>query len=163
MFSEAEEKAIQEKLDQLTRVKDGTSSPEELSDLITERRVGWIEEHLDEMLDKYNGLSPEERAHRIVFLEHMVINPEHSKVERVSPGKIRIYSYNFCPYLEACNKLGLDTRFVCREIGEPSLQETMRRIDPGLRFSRNYTRIRPYIADFCEEYIENSRPGPEFR
>ncbi len=154
MFSETEQKAIQEKLEQLRRVKEGTLTPQELADLITQRRMGWIQEHLEEMLGKYEGLNPEEQAYKIVFFDHMKINSEHSKMVRVSPRKIRIKSYNFCPYLEACKELDLETRFVCHEIGEPSIQRMMEVINPNLRFSRNYTNIRPYNGAFCEEFIE---------
>src|SRR3989344_6064426 len=114
MFSETEQKAIQEKLEQLQKIKEGLMDHQELANLITGRRINWIQEHLDEMLGKYDGLSPEEQAYRIVFFEHMKINPEHSKMVRISPKKIKIESYNFCPYLEACCHLGLDTRHVCQ-------------------------------------------------
>ena len=106
------------------------------------------------MLAKYDGLSPEEKAYRIIFLEHMKINPEHSKMVRVSPKKIRMDSYNFCPYLEACERLGLETKSVCKKIGEPSIQRLCEMIHPKLRFSRNYSNIRPGNDAFCEEYIE---------
>ncbi|MBI5347032.1 MAG: hypothetical protein HZB66_00285 [Candidatus Aenigmarchaeota archaeon] len=154
MFSETEQKAIQEKLEQLQRVKEGELTPQELADLIAQRRVGWIQENLDDMLVKYEGLSPEEQAYRIVFFDHMQINPEYSKIVRVSPRKIRIASYNFCPYLEACRELDLETRFVCKDIGELSIQRMMEVINPNLRFSRNYANIRPYNGAFCEEYVE---------
>ena len=161
MFSETEQKAIEEKLEQLRKVKEGTLSPQELADLITQRRVGWIRENLDEMLVKYEGLSPEEQAYRIVFFDHMKINPEHSKMARVSPTKIKVESYNFCPYLQACSRLGLDTRFVCGDIGEPSIQAMMEMINPNLRFSRNYVNIRPHNGAFCEEYVERMKPAAE--
>ena len=157
MFSETEQKAIQEKLEQLRRVKEGTLSPQELADLITQRRVGWIRQHLDEMLTKYRVLSPEEQAYRIVFFDHMKINHKHSRMVRVSPVKIKIESYNFCPYLQACSQLGLDTRFACRKIGEPSIQAMIDIIHPNLRFSRNYANIRPHNGAFCEEFIELAR------
>lgn len=159
MFSELEQKAIQEKLGQLKSVIEGKLTLHGLADIITERRVNWIRAHLGKMLKKYEGLSPEEQAYHIVFLEHMRINPKHSNVVRVSPGRIRIESYNFCPYLESCCHLNLDTRFVCRAIGEQPFQRMIEIINPNLRFSRNYDNIRPYNCDFCEEYIELVLPS----
>lgn len=103
---------------------------------------------------KYKGLPLEEMAYRIIFFDHMGINPKHSQITRVSPIKIRIDSYNFCPYLEACTQLGLETRFVCAQINEQSLQKMVEMIHPNLRFSRNYSNIRPLNKHFCEEYIE---------
>ena len=159
MFSEAEQKAILEKCGQLQKVKEGKLTPKELADSLTQRRVEWLREHWDEMLAKYAGLSPEEQAHWIVFLDHMRINPEHSNVVRVSPRKIRIESRNFCPYLEACLHLGLDTTRVCQEIGEQSIQTMVKTINPNLRFSRNYEKIRPRHESYCEEYIEFLEPA----
>jgi hypothetical protein len=154
MFSETEQKAIQEKLEQLRSVKEGALTQQGLAEIITSRRVKWIQEHLDEMIAKYDDLSPEEQAYRIVFFDHMRINPEHSRMVRVSPRRIRIESYNFCPYLEACLRLGLDTRHVCHHIGEPSIQRMIMAINRNLVFSRNYAHLRPHNGPYCEEYIE---------
>lgn len=154
MFSKFEQKVIQEKFEQLEKVKNGSFSGQELVDLITQRRITWAREHLEEMLTKYQGLSPLEQAYRIIYFEHMKINPQHSQMEQISPNKIKIKSYNFCPYLEACIKLDLDTRFVCKEIGEHSIQKVCQMIHPQLKFSRNYKKIRPHHRGFCEEYLE---------
>jgi hypothetical protein len=128
--------------------------------LITERRVSWFKENKKAVLSKYEGLSDEEKAYRIIFLDHMKINPEHSKMIRIGSGRIRIESYNFCPYLEACRKLGLDTRYICKEVGEPSIQRVCQMINPNLKFKRNYQNIRPNAADFCEEYLELLQSSP---
>lgn len=154
MFNESEQKAIEEKLEQLKKVKAGILTPQELADLITQRRVSWFEKNKDIALKKYDRLSDEEKAYKIIFLEHMKIEPKYSKMIRVGNGKIKIESYNFCPYLEACKELGLDTRFVCKEIGEPSIQKVCEIINPKLKFSRNYEKIRPNNCNFCEEFFE---------
>jgi hypothetical protein len=157
MFSENEFKAINEKIGQLRKIQDGILSPQELADLITKRRVSWLEENKEYVFSKYNGLPDDEKAWRIIFLDNMKINPEHSKMVRINDRKIRIESYNFCPYLEACKEIGLDkfdTLYVCKEIGEPSIQRMCEMINPDLRFSRNYQNIRPQNHVFCEEYIE---------
>ena len=153
MFSEIEKKAIDEKLEQLNKVISGTLSPKELSDLIVQRRISWFEQNKDIMFLKYNGLSDLEKAYKIIFFDHMQIKPKHSELIKLNNHQLRINSYNFCPYLEACEQLGLDTKFVCKEIGEPSIQEILKRINPNLRFSRNYHNIRPSNKLFCEEYI----------
>jgi len=154
MFSQQEQKAIEEKLEQLTKVKKGILTPQELADLITQRRVLWFEENKKTVLSKYAELPDEEKAYRIIYFDHMKINPEHSKMSRIGNGKIRIESYDFCPYIEACRKLGLDTRFVCKDIGEPSIQRVSELINPNLKFRRNYQNIRPHNCNFCEEYFE---------
>ncbi|KKR29188.1 MAG: hypothetical protein UT59_C0011G0012 [candidate division CPR2 bacterium GW2011_GWD1_39_7] len=84
----------------------------------------------------------------------MKIIPEHSVVEKISDNKMGIKSYNFCPYLEACQILGLDTRIICKELGEPSCQLFVKAIHPSLRFSRTYyDKLRPNCS-YCEEFIE---------
>lgn len=153
-FSDIEQNAIDEKFAQLKQVCDGSFSHIQLADAITERRINWLKENLDKMLTKYNSLSPEEQAYCIIYFDHMKINPEHNKIFRISPTKIKIESYNFCPYLEASNQLGLDTRRICKDVGEPSIQKMCEIIHPKLRFSRNYDNIRPHNGAFCEEYIE---------
>ena len=61
-------------------------------------------------------------------------------------------SSNFCPTLEACRILDLDTRFVCRHLTEKPTTDLLRQIHPKLRFTRNYESLRPN-APYCEEMI----------
>lgn len=144
--------AIEEKLVQLRELKSGTKTFKQISDMITERRVSWINSNLREMESKYRNLSPPEQAYNIIFSEHMKINRALSKIMRLSPFFIEIHSYNFCPYLEACKKLNLDTRQVCKEINEQSIQEMGKIIYSKLKFGRDYNHIRPY-KEFCREFI----------
>jgi hypothetical protein len=67
--------------------------------------------------------------------------------------KIVYRSYDFCPVLEACKALGLDTRRICKLAYEAPTQRFLSRLNPELRFRRNYERIRPH-ARYCEEVIE---------
>jgi len=152
-FSETKQKAIDEKLEQLGQVKAGIILPEQLAARITLRRIDWVQANLESALEKYKGLTVEEAAYRIIYFEHMRINPTGSKMTRVSPTKIIVDSYNFCPYLEACKQLGLNTKFICKEVGEPSVQEMAKQIHPRIKFSIDYNTIRPH-AQFCREYFE---------
>jgi tRNA(adenine34) deaminase len=61
-------------------------------------------------------------------------------------------SMNECPTLDACNRLGLDTKAVCREVYEKSTQAFLSELDPQLRFWRSYDHIRPH-APSCREAI----------
>lgn len=151
-FSQAEKDAIEEKLELLQRYANGLATLEELAELNTKRRLEWLEKN-KHLLDDYDHLSLPEKAHRLLYLEHMKINPVHSIVENISGNKIRIESHNFCPYMEASKILGLDTRLICKEFGEPSCSEFVKVIDPSLKFYRDYSKIRPY-HDYCEEFIE---------
>lgn len=149
-----EKEAITEKKTQLRRVLKGELSKSKLSRIIAERRLEWLKENLTELKEKYKELSPEEQAHRIIFLEHMNITPEHSRVTRVSPNKIRIDSYNFCPYVEACRELGLETKEICEKVNLECFEKSVKEIHPGLIFYRNHQNTRPENSDYCEEYIE---------
>jgi len=154
VFTETEQKAIEEKVEQLKRIKAGTLSVQELVSLIVQRRLNWLKENLKRLLKKYAYLDDLEKAHMIIGFENMKIDQTKQKITRISRTKIRIDSYNFCPYLEACKILGLDTRFVCKEIMEKSTQIVLEAINPRIGFSRNYQNIRPYNPDYCEEYLE---------
>lgn len=95
-----------------------------------------------------------QRAYRLL-LRKLGIGEKEAPVVRRSEGIVIFHSKNFCPTLEACKILGLDTRWVCRLYNEGATDQLIRKIHPRLRFSRNYERIRPYSA-YCEERIEYS-------
>lgn len=152
-FVKPNKKAVKEKVRQLNMVLRKRLDLTKLADLITKRRLDWFKKNKRVVLKKYKDLPVEEKAYRIIYFDHMKINPEHSKMVRVNQKKIKIESHNFCPYLEACKETGLDTRHICKEIGEPSIQVFCKAIDKKLKFSRNYKKIRPQHL-FCEEFIE---------
>jgi tRNA(adenine34) deaminase len=94
------------------------------------------------------------QAYTMFLLEHLGLDPEEVPVVYEDERTIVWRSFNFCSMLGACINLGLDTRQVCREGTEKSVQRLIERLDPRLRFSRNYRDgIRPY-APYCEERID---------
>lgn len=145
--------AIAEKVEQLTRVLQGEISEEELSETITKRRLEWLEENIDELKEKYRDLPPEKQAFRIIFLEHMNINPEDLRVTKPIKNVIRADGFSFCPYLEAYRQLGLDSRIMCKKINHDCFEKMAKMIHPNLVFYRNLQNLRPY-SEYCEEYIE---------
>lgn len=151
-FTSKEKKAIEEKLGLLESYIAGEVSLEDLGELNKKRRLIWLDENR-EVLEKYSELSVPRKAHKILFLDHMGIDPEHSVVEEVSDKMVSIKSYNFCPYLEACKILGLDTRIICKKFTEPCSKALIEAVHPSLKFSRNYDRIRPH-HEYCAEFIE---------
>jgi hypothetical protein len=98
------------------------------------------------------GTGPLEQAYRVLLRRLGIGETEAPIVER-GPERLVFHSRNFCPTLEACKILDLDTRRVCRLYNEGATQELIRQVDPRLAFRRNYEKLRPY-ADFCEEIIE---------
>jgi tRNA(Arg) A34 adenosine deaminase TadA/catechol 2,3-dioxygenase-like lactoylglutathione lyase family enzyme len=96
-------------------------------------------------------VSPRE-AFELLFFEYMRLAPERMPVVEESPDHIVWLSEDDCPTLEACRRLGLDTRQICRAVSERPVQTFLSRLDPRLRFVRDYDEIRPY-AGHCREQI----------
>jgi hypothetical protein len=104
------------------------------------------------------GRDPLEQAYRLL-LARLGIGEEDAPIVERGPDRLVFHSRNFCPTLEACRILDLDTRRVCRLYNEGATGELLRQVDPRLVFRRNYEKLRPYAA-YCEEIIElEARPG----
>jgi len=87
-----------------------------------------------------------------LLLHKLNLTPEDAPILDRSSTHLRFASRNFCPTLEACRILGLDTRVVCRILTEGPTNEFLRQMHPGLRFERNYETLRPH-GDYCDETI----------
>jgi len=118
-----------------------------LEDLVSEKRIRWLESQ------QIRPGNPVEEAYRLFYLVYLGLDPGDVEVVEKTPRRLVVRWSNPCPTLEACRTLGLDTRYVCKNVYEGSTQAFMRRIHRNLRFSRNYDAIRPH-SDYCEETIE---------
>ena len=116
----------------------------------TARRLEWYREQFAGQ--PIPGEGPLEQAYRLLLRRLGIGEAEAPVVERW-PDRLVFHSRNFCPTLEACKLLNLDTRRVCRLYNEGATQELIRAVDPRLAFRRNYEKLRPY-TDYCEEIIE---------
>lgn len=87
-----------------------------------------------------------------VFLQKLGITEEQALIVQRDDKHLTLHCSNYCPTLEACNLLDLDTRFVCKYLTEKPTTDLIRQIHPKLRFTRNYERLRP-DSDYCEEMI----------
>jgi len=121
-----------------------------ICDELTQKRLRWYEENKGRL--ELEG-SDVRKAYALLLLRYMGLRQEEIPIVYEDEKKIVWRSRNFCPVLEACARLGLDTRDVCREAEERPVQELISKINPRLRFSRNYEKIRPY-SEYCEESIE---------
>jgi hypothetical protein len=130
--------------------------------VIAKRLAWWDERHTELQLI---GPLPRQ-AYTLVFLTYMGLDPAGVPVVYEDQERIVWRSINFCPTLEACLRLGLDTRTVCRAATERSVEALIHCLDSRLRFGRNYrARMRPYAA-YCEEEIWLARQdpqGPDYR
>jgi tRNA(adenine34) deaminase len=119
-------------------------------ELERKRQAWWEANHATLRL---SGPLPRQ-AYTMFLLQHLGLDPAEVPVVYEDERSIVWRSFNFCSMLEACIRLGLDTRQVCREGTEESVGRLIARLDPRLRFSRDYANgIRPY-APYCEERID---------
>jgi len=145
---EYNEREIQEKIEQILSANGDYEKIHEHQKL---KRLKWYEENKNRL--NLSG-SLVRQAFEMVLFRYMGINPEEVPVVEETETTITWRSFNFCSILEACKRLNLDTRVVCREAYQQSVQDIISEIDPRLRFSRNYeTGIRPY-STYCEETIK---------
>jgi hypothetical protein len=121
-----------------------------LEECVVEKRLAWLDANLagldrsgDSVLDGY----------RLFYEIYLSISPpEDGEIVEQTEGKMVTRWWNRCSTLEACKALGLDTRQICRQAYHRPVQAFLSRIDPRLRFERNYDALRPY-APYCEEII----------
>lgn len=111
------------------------------------KRLNWFNTQQTQI----NTNDPLESAYSL-FLSKLGITSAEAPIVDRQKTKIVIHSKNFCPTLEACKILGLDTREVCKELNEEPTQALLQQLDPRLAFTRNYDALRPY-EDYCEEMI----------
>ncbi len=127
-------------------VEIGDEAWKEVAQDLLQKRLRWLEKNRN-----LTG-TPVEKAFKAICLK-LEIDPKDLQIVEKTKKRIVYRSYNFCPTLEACKVLGLDTRKICRLTTEEPMQKFLEAIDPKLRFTRNYEKIRPY-CEYCEETIE---------
>jgi tRNA(adenine34) deaminase len=122
---------------------------------VATRRVAWLEQAGFAAATDWpatgKGVSPRQ-AYELLFRDYMGLELTELPVEEESESRITWLSGNPCPTLEACLRLGLDTRTICRAVYEKPVQLFLSRLDPSLRFVRDYDQIRPH-APHCRESI----------
>lgn len=123
---------------------------DELNNDSINRRVKWYEESRNEF-----GFINEDLLNSgyKLLLKRFNITEDEMPVVRKTDKEIIFHSQNFCPTLEACKILGLDTRKICKRLNENSTDILIKQVDQRLRFSRNYEKLRPY-EEYCEEMIQ---------
>ncbi|MBW3021814.1 hypothetical protein KY328_02760 [Candidatus Woesearchaeota archaeon] len=119
-----------------------------INNALCAKRLKWLEENIGSVSET----SLLKKAYTLLLIKKMGIEPSEVPIVYEDENKITWRSYNWCPVLEACKELGLDTREVCKKGWEESVNEFVKMIDSRLRFIRNYEKIRPY-AEYCEESI----------
>ena len=123
---------------------------EYLEQCVIEKRLSWLDKNL-EALEKTGN--PIDDGYRIFYETYLGIStPRDGEVVETTGEKLVTRWWNYCPTLEICQKLGLDTREICQKAYHKPVQVFLSKIDPKLRFERNYEALRPHTA-YCEEII----------
>jgi hypothetical protein len=121
----------------------------EIERTLSDKRISWFTDNRD-LIDHLGG-DYTQRAYELLLLK-IGADPEEVPVVERTHRRIVFHSRNFCPSLEACRKLHLDTRYVCKVVLERPADLLVKQLHPDLVFSRNYDRIRPH-TNYCEEMI----------
>lgn len=120
---------------------------------VIEKRLAWLDANLDRLTRTGNPILDGYHSFYETYLGVSV--PADGEILVQDQGRLVMRWWNACPTLAACQKLGLDTRQVCRQAYHQPVQAFLRRIDPRLRFDRNYAALRPYYP-YCEEIITSA-------
>ncbi|HQQ41150.1 MAG TPA: hypothetical protein PLR57_06540 [Clostridia bacterium] len=147
MFTAEQEKLIQRETERLQGADE--AALDALNEDSVLRRTAWFNEHRAGF--GFLAGDPLEAGYRLL-LARFGITPEQAPVIERTERRIVFHSQNFCPTLEACRRLGLDTRLVCKLLNERATDSLVKLINPRLTFSRNYEQLRPY-APYCDETI----------
>jgi hypothetical protein len=117
---------------------------------VAEKRNTWLDEHLAHLERTGDPLRDGYHLFYEVYLGLSV--PADGAIIEWDERRMVTRWWNRCPTLEACQALGLDTRTICRLAYHGPAQAFLSRIDPRLRFDRNYGALRPH-APYCEEIL----------
>ena len=121
-----------------------------LGECAIEKRAAWLKANLAGIRQEDD---PVMAGYKWFYENYLRVSvPEDGEIVEHTERRLVMRWWNPCPTLEACKKLGLDTREVCKKAYEKPVQEFLKQIHPKLRFERNYENIRPHAA-YCEEII----------
>lgn len=121
-----------------------------LEQCVTEKRLAWLDENLDRMVQTEDPLL---NGYRLFYESYLGLStPRDGEIVEHTRKKMVTRWWNRCSTLEACRELNLDTREICKKAYHSPVQAFLSRVNPKLRFERNYQALRPHSA-YCEEII----------
>jgi hypothetical protein len=165
-FSRIKEKAIESKIKLFSPIFEKGLTFEEqrnriksVEKTITAKRMEWFDENKDK-LDFYLKLKDAtdlQKALALLF-GYMHVNPKDISVipiyiEEQALFTVNIYSRNFCPYLDAFKRMDINpvsSAKLCELALESPCQALIDKVNPNIRFHRNYRSVRP-ISECCSE------------
>ncbi len=121
-----------------------------LEQCVTEKRLAWLNKNLEHLAKTGDPVFDGYRLFYEVYLG--VSTPAEGEIVEKTEYKMVTRWWNRCPTLDVCQKLGLDTREICKKAYHKPVQEFLSQINPKLKFERNYESLRPHTT-YCEEII----------
>jgi hypothetical protein len=121
----------------------------EIEQNLIDRRIDWFKQNYEEVEKLHGDIL--EKAYQLLLLKIGIDTSDAPVVEKTGRC-IVFHSVNYCPSLQACVELGLDTRVICKAVFEKPADTLVKQLHPNLQFGRNYACIRPY-STYCEEKI----------
>ena len=128
---------------------------------IIKKRLKWYDEHKGELnYTKCEYLTDIQKAFIILFRHRLKIDTNDLRIVPIYDSKQGIFtthiqSRNFCPYLEAFKRMKLkpeESIKLCRLVLEKPCQALIDKINPKIKFSRDYSHIRP-LSNYCDERL----------
>jgi hypothetical protein len=150
-----DELALDKDYELLDDIKEGNISPKRASRILRKRGLGWLKKNENPLLEKYYSCSPQERAHAIIFLEHLGFD-ENDFHMLWDSDKLRLFPFYECPCLDISKRLELPLEDICRYLREYPARAMAREIDSRLDFRVRY--VKRHDRPFCEAYIKQSKP-----
>jgi tRNA(Arg) A34 adenosine deaminase TadA len=122
---------------------------------LTKKRITWFIQNRNRINATLRG-SDIEKAYQLILMK-IDVDKTQAPIEEESGRRLVFHSENQCPALNACEILGLDPREVCKLYSEEATDALIKSLNPRLKFSRDYSRLRP-TSPFCREIIELQQP-----
>jgi hypothetical protein len=121
-----------------------------LETCVTEKRLAWLNLNLERSCRTDDPVAD---GYRLFYERYLGVSiPGDGEIVERTDRRMVMRWRNRCPTLEACQQFGLDTRVVCKKAYHGPVQAFLSRVDPRLRFDRDYEALRPYRS-YCEEII----------
>jgi hypothetical protein len=122
-----------------------------LEECVSEKRSAWLERN-EKNIERTGD--PLVDGYKLFYERYLGLRiPRDGEIIEANDRRIVFRWWNPCPTLEACQALSLDTREICKRAYHRPVQIMLSKIDPRLRFQRNYDALRPQTT-YCEESIE---------
>ncbi len=144
------EKKLKETIEKISDAEE-SGNYRDIKKSLKDKRIKWFENNKD-LLEDIEG-NDLRKTFEFILINYIGIDRKEIPIIYQDKHKIVWHSYNWCPVLEACKSLDLDTAKVCKNGWEESIGKMAKMINPKISFSRNYTKIRPN-SNYCEEMFE---------